>query len=325
MPLPVRDKRIQESLLRKEDITLIDVIKNCKAAEITTAQATIMHKGGEESEMSVSLIRNKKGRRFFPPKYPSQAKQYKDKWKDKIENCKFCSYTHYRGSCPAYNKTCSSCNKKGHFAKSCFKNKKNKTVSEIKATDKKAEKTSDSDSSCDMNNFFIGAVNDLINLKDSDDWAIDLLTNETMITYKIDTGAQTNILPYQQFLRLAKRPKLNKTKVTLTAYNDSAIPVKGSSILNVKHKDKTIPILFIIADIDSQSIIGLKSSTKLDLIRRIDTITQVNKFKIPHFLRDFSDCFGSLGCFSKVHHIHTDPDIKPSVNPPRRVPLALES
>ena len=36
-------------------------------------------------------------------------------------------------------------------------------------------------------------MNDLITLKDSDGRAIDLLTNETMITYKIDTGAQTNI------------------------------------------------------------------------------------------------------------------------------------
>ena len=146
-----------------------------------------------------------------------------------------------------------------------------------------------------------------------------------MITYKIDTGAQTNILPYQQFLRLTKHPKLNKTKVTLTAYNDSATPVKGFSILNVKYKDKTVPILFIIADINSQPIIGLKSSTNLDLIRRIDNIKQVNKFRVPPYLREFGDCFGSLGCFSKVHHIHTDPDIKPSVNPPRRVPIALES
>ena len=167
----LRDKRIQESLLRKEDLTLIDVMENCKAAEITTAQATIMHKGGEESEMSISLIRNEKGRRFFPPKHPPQANQYKDKWNDKVENCKFCSYTHYRGSCPAYNKICSSCNKKGHFAKSCCKNKANKTVRQIKATNKKTEKPSASDSS-DINNFFIGAFNELINL--NDDWAIDL-------------------------------------------------------------------------------------------------------------------------------------------------------
>ena len=107
---------------------------------MTTAKATIMHKGGEEGEMSISLIRNEKGRRFFPPKQqPPKANLYKDKWKDKIENCKICNYTHYRGSCPAHNKTCISINKKGHFAQSCFKNKTNKTVRQIKATGKKTE------------------------------------------------------------------------------------------------------------------------------------------------------------------------------------------
>ena len=59
-----------------------------------------------------------------------------------------------------------------------------------------------------MNHFFIGAVNDLITLIDSEDWAIDLLTNET--TFEV-----------------SKTPTIKKPKVTLSAYNDSAIPVKG--------------------------------------------------------------------------------------------------
>ena len=34
-----------------------------------------------------------------------------------INKCKFCSYSHKRGSCPAYGKSCNNCQKKGHFSK----------------------------------------------------------------------------------------------------------------------------------------------------------------------------------------------------------------
>ena len=36
-----------------------------------------------------------------------------------IMKCKFCSYIHKRGLCPAYDKACNSCHKKGHVSKCC--------------------------------------------------------------------------------------------------------------------------------------------------------------------------------------------------------------
>ena len=74
----------------------------------------------------------------------------------------------------------------------------------------------------------------------------------------------------------------------------------------------------------SPPIIGLKTSTDLELNKRI---YQINKIKtvIPDYLQEFSDCFGKIGCFTRTH-IVTDPEVQPTINPPRRVPnIALHN
>ena len=49
------------------------------------------------------------------------------------------------------------------------------------------------------------------------DWTINLDTNGSNVRYKLDTGAQVNVLPRSQYNRLIRKPKLKSTKVKLTA------------------------------------------------------------------------------------------------------------
>ena len=42
-------------------------------------------------------------------------------------------------------------------------------------------------------------------------------------------------------------------------------------------------------------------------------------------LKDYRDAFDDLGCLPGKYHIETDPTVKPSQNPPRRVPVATKS
>ena len=62
---------------------------------------------------------------------------------------------------------------------------------------------------------------------------------------------QIYTLPYKEFIRLSKRPKLNKTKVSLNVYNSTDIPLKGSCIVQAEHNNKNTHALFIVADINS--------------------------------------------------------------------------
>jgi len=105
-----------------------------------------------------------------------------------------------------------------------------------------------------------------------------------------------------------------------TAYNSTKIPVLGKCILRVLHKRKMVPILFIVTEADSMAILGLDTCEKLNLVERIMLVNKEN----PDIMQEFSDCFGDIGILPKIHHIHANPEIKPVVHPPRRVPVALQ-
>ena len=123
-----------------------------------------------------------------------------------ILKCKFCSYTHKRGSCPAYEKVCNSCHKKGHFSKCCL-NFKRQDIKQIK---KDKSKFYDSDDE----HLFIGAITSDENLKfeeNDNEGSIDLDTNGTLINFKINSGAQVNVLHLNEYSRLQNRSKLRST------------------------------------------------------------------------------------------------------------------
>ena len=114
--------------------------------------------------------------------------------------------------------------------------------------------------------YFINAVdNDQIH-----DWNMVLQTNDSQIEYKLDTGSQINIITKRTFQNLDKKGKIHSTNAKLTAYDGGNIEVIGKCILRVgKLNRKTYPVEFFIVDTHSQSIIGLKTCERLDLIKRV--------------------------------------------------------
>ena len=157
--------------------------------------------------------------------------------------------------------------------------------------------------------------------KSNSDWSIYLCSNGTDVEYKIDTGAQVNILTKNIFNKLKVKPTLKPSKVKLTAYNGLSIPVLGKCILKIINKASMSHVLFIVADTNSPPILGLNTSEKLGLIKRI---MEVDVKDVPDDLLQFSDCFGDIGTLPQTHHIELKPDVTPVIHPPRRIPYALK-
>ena len=153
----------------------------------------------------------------------------------------------------------------------------------------------------------------------TNEWSVLLDTNGSDIQYKIDTGAQCNVLPKVVYNQLLDRPKLKKTSVKLSAYNGTEIPVSGKCLAKIKHKNTVTHVLFIVADTKSSPILGLKTSSNLNLIKRIMKIDS----HAQDYFDSYGDCFGELGILPGVHHIVTDPSVPPVVNTPRRIPIAM--
>ena len=137
----------------------------------------------------------------------------------------------------------------------------------------------------------------------NNEWLIDITTNGSEISYKIDSGAQVNVLPKAIYNKLQQKSRLHPTDVKLSAYNGSGIPVLGRAILNLTHKNKNISVLFIIVDINATPVLGLQTSAKLNLIQRVYQVS----CNPPPYLDQFKDCFCELGKLPGLHHITVDP------------------
>ena len=143
--------------------------------------------------------------------------------------------------------------------------------------------------------------------------------NDTTVEFKLDTGAQVNVIPRSIYKKLKLRPVLKPSKVRLTAYNNTTIPIHGKCIATLKYQGKSFQTLFVVVDVNSSPILGLKTGEKLNLIKRVYNIDSADDM-----FEEFKDCFGELGCIQRTYHIQLKPDSKPVQSPSRKIPFALE-
>lgn len=66
-------------------------------------------------------------------------------------------------------------------------------------------------------------------------------------------------------------------------------------------------------------VLGLETCQTLNLVKRIHEIKEVN------FLKNYNDIFEGIGCIKiDPYHLTIDKNIKPIINAPCKIPLALQ-
>ena len=185
------DKSLQERLLREPDIDLDKAINHGQAAELTKKQARVLQTDSNLRSAAAIVRKNNYSQSNNKPK------------KELINQCKFCSYTYERRNCPAYNKLCNKCKKRGHFSSCC----PSKNLHELQRDNESAHSTNFEE----PQDFFVSTIEmsegnlnppqesqpgsysiDTIN---NNEWLIDITTNGSEISYKIDSGAQVKCAP----------------------------------------------------------------------------------------------------------------------------------
>ena len=151
----------------------------------------------------------------------------------------------------------------------------------------------------------------------SEDCFFTLEVNGTKTKFKIDSGSQVNI-PRKSYYQLKIKPGLKPTRTKLKGYNGNFIPVLGKCAVHIPHKNNTYDVPIIVADTDASSILGLKTSAHMHLIKILN-----NSKGEPVFFLKSKDCLGKLWTLPGYYHIKMDPNIKPILNPPHKVPFVL--
>ena len=121
--------------------------------------------------------------------------------------------------------------------------------------------------------FFIGSINDRQDHEKSKSVA-SFNTNDTEINFKIDTGAECDVISTTTIKQLSHKPTILPSTACLTAYNGGPIPVEGQCMLRITANKEEHLLPFIITNSPSVPILGVKSSKMLNLVKRIHGIAQ---------------------------------------------------
>lgn len=234
---------------------------------------------------------------------------YKDRNQKGKSACFRCGYTHKIDQCPAKGKTCLKCNKYNHFASQC---NSHKFVASLESG------TSPSDEMKETDTLFLGCVQQ--SSVSCEDWTVKVLVNDYLtVTFKIDSGAQANVINVDTLGLLdIDRRNLLTTATKLISYSGLPLDVLGKCPLKVSHKENSLELDFFVVNTKSPCILGLSSSVLLNLIKKVDETRCVD------ILSDFPDLLKGVGCIRGEHDILIKQNANPVIHSPRRVPIAVK-
>ncbi|XP_044748562.1 uncharacterized protein K02A2.6-like [Coccinella septempunctata] len=347
----LQSQNLRERLLQDDQKTLEEAIQLCLSVESSRKQSSLISKAGSTVPIN-SLYKSQNGvhpqhgksLRSFSKKEMAYQQSHAQSQKGTSNQqgttsahfnsksnrrtnfqgqdcCYKCGSKHEKYCCPAYRRKCEVCGLYNHFAKMCNKRKVNgvnmeKNCEEI---DNKPVYVYSVDQTYSRNNSWYTSL---------------LLNNKVTVCFKLDTGAQANLISMSKMKNLRENNLIIQTDIKLKSYTNDFLPVIGKCFLNCRYKNVTALLEFFVVDSSLECILGLEACQKLNLIKLIDSndkIDQNERGMIEYPFKEssvaimdrFSDRFSGLGCLNVKYHIELNNNVQPVVRPTRRIPIPL--
>ncbi|KAK9694878.1 hypothetical protein QE152_g33224 [Popillia japonica] len=282
--LGIKNKELRKRLMIKADLTLRETLDLCRIDELTNQQMR------ELSTETVNKISN-------------------------ARSCKFCGNLHSftKGACPAFGQVCRSCGGKNHFQKVCKKKKGKKEQIEAKVEKKSRRKkiksvegieTGESDE--ENETYDICKIIDNSNIGGKVEAILDFKINKAWkkLSCQLDTGANVNLIGYNYLCKIFNTDefKIKKSQHKLYSFGG------GLQVVNVEHG----------------VLLSASACVSMGLINYCNTIMERNlKDEAQSIITKYKNVFEGYGCFGNEARLETNPEVKPVLQYPRRIPLAL--
>lgn len=252
----IRDTNLQERLLRENNLTLTKTVEVCRIFEASKIEAKSLQ-GNTDKEANINLLKRNK--------FINKDK----KGKQNKFNCTRCKKEHCINECPAYGQKCHACGKLNHFKIACKsisnKNKKKKEVHNV-------TETSDGSSEGDETDLF--SIDNLVEgSKKNKKWEHKIFIENKPVSFKLDTGADINVLPYNIYLSVCPEIPLQINKTKVMAYGGFQVNTKGliEVICTPENRDPA-ELKFVVIDTSSPPVLSLSSCIQLNLINKIELL-----------------------------------------------------
>ncbi|UYV60465.1 K02A2.6-like [Cordylochernes scorpioides] len=299
--LGCRDTTLREKYLQNPDLTLSLAINQGQAAEASQKQLRNIEKD------SLDAIRKNSNERYKPTtslKNSYTSNPVRANFNKSIR-CSKCNMAHDFGKCPAYGKESYKCRQPNHFA-NCCKNRAIRCIQEIEE---------EKDNLLIIDSIMVGQV-----LRKS--WKELIYIQGHPVDIKLDTGADVNILPEILIKEWPNMPLLETADCKIYTYTGQQIPVVGKSLLDCKTKYACRKVTFLILNNSAVPILGLDECVKLNLVKRVETISDIS-VTLTGLLDEYKDVFKGNGHLSYMYDIKISDKAEPKICPARRLPRAL--
>ncbi|UYV67812.1 K02A2.6-like [Cordylochernes scorpioides] len=266
--LGVKDRKLLEKLMLNENLTL------AKAVEIVRQWEAVMR---EQQDLNPSTL------------------QVDTMWKVAKQKPKASGHGKDNGrstdKCPAKDKVCGKCGKKGHYTNLC--RRKYNEVNAISSEETPArEKVS-----------FVYAVREPTLGSRKSRWKSTVRVNGTAIHFKLDPDSDVTLIPFSLYKRYFSNVQLTPTDGQLMAAANQRLENDGTFVAKLRANTREMKEAVYVVDHLEQPLLGVGACEDLQLIKRIDLV-----------IKGTTD----------PYHIKLKEGAKPfSIPVPRRVPIPL--
>ena len=373
----VRDKlvfdtkqpHLKEKLLSIKELTLEKTVELSRANEVAQKELKCMSQpssSNQTGEKTISELKSRKKKKSygsgrpnqasassFPSgsrsnpansasSYPSrsnQASSYSSRSNQTSVNsgrpnqakCGRCGRSHPPRSCPAFGEQCRKCLKYNHFAKMCHP---------IQRTHHRMHEVtlSESDSS---DEFFMDSIEvKYLGTLGKNSWFETINVNNARIKMKIDSGAETNTIPYRTWKKIKNSPAIKASGVILRALGGADIQHRGVANVVLKAGNASTTTEVFITMKKTPPILGLQACLDLGIIepgvnaRNAPVKMNIDAMSSRHTREgvitqktletEYEDVFTGLGTYPGEYKITLKNDARPVINTPRKVPPKLQ-
>ena len=246
----------------------------------------------------------------------------------KRNTCDNCGYElpHKSKECPARGKSCTSCNKVGHFASVCRSSQQRSSHH----TPRDSRHTSTSTSRANVVTTDREPTDDhYVFSNTSDDSTIptrQVFIEGEQVEVIIDTGASVNVLESSTYFALPNRPSLRPTHTRVFPYGErSPLPVLGMAKFELAYNSERLQVTFHVVEGKGGNLLGNTAAEKLRILSLAAHVTTTKAGDGENFfVNAYHDLFTGNGKFTDTCvKLHIDETVTPKRQPHRRIPYHI--
>lgn len=299
------DEELRRELLKTSELTLTKALQSCQASESAKLESTEITKNTTPAVEIDRVGANQ-----------ASASQNSGTYSGKP--CGKCSYYHQYKKCPAYGRKCNKCKGDNHFAKACNKvfAVKNQNKTDVVAIESELDTVSGIEV---LQILSFREIESEVRASDKKARYVKLRILEDEVVFKLDTGAECDILSLKSFNNLKRKPKMLHTNIRLRPFGSEALiqPIGKIVIHNIE---------FIVVNSPAENLLGLQTCEKLGLVHFACSVNELSNSvitKSEQFVKTNIELFSGVGKIPGVVHLYLKDNVQPSIASPRRFPYML--